>query len=209
MNGVIPDRPSWTVAALSSMGVVLIGWTLWSTSTLLERVIRDAVLYLFVPLLLATIYREKIGWTVDREAIQMTIALTLLVLPFYVVGSALPAVRNAYPMWETSLAFSELLPHVFGLLILAVAVETYYRGLLCVGLRRFGPVCVFIHIPLYVYVHLPNPTIEVILSAFAGLLFGSVAYKTNSIVPTVTAHFIGLVALDLLVLLPPLFTWPL
>lgn len=200
-----PDRPSWTAVVLSSMGVVAIGWTLWSTSTLAERLVRDTLMYLFIPFLLAAIYREKIGWTVDRDAIRMTVLLTLLVLPFYVVGSTFPAVRNAYPMWETGLSLSEFLPHVVGLLAITVAVETYYRGFLCIGLRRLGPVCVFVHIPLYVYVHWSNPPIEVILSAFAGLLFGYVAYKTNSIVPTVTAHFIGLVVLDILVLQPPLF----
>ena len=204
-----PDRQYWSLAVLASVPIVALAWTRWSTATFGERILRDAIVYGALSVGLAAGYdgslREELGWTLDRETAIAAVGLTVFVLPFYVVGASLPAVRNAYPMWGVTLEFPGYLVHALGLLVLTVVAETYFRGLLCVGLRHLGPAAIVVHVPVYVLVHVPRPTIEMALSAGVGLLFGWVAYRTRSIFPVVVAHFVGLVVLDVMVSLPPLF----
>ncbi|WP_394295149.1 CPBP family intramembrane glutamic endopeptidase [Halovivax asiaticus] len=170
-----------------------------------ERVLVDGVLLLGGPLVLGLTHGERIGWRVNRRALRNTVLLALFVLPFYLVGSTLPTIRAFYPMWETTAAPSVFVPHALKLFFLALAAETYYRGLLCVGVRSIGMKAVFISPLLYMVHHFGKPPIEFVLSGPTDVLFGAVDYKSNSILPSVVAHGAGLVLLDWLVLHEPLF----
>ncbi|PSP76873.1 CPBP family intramembrane metalloprotease [Halobacteriales archaeon QS_3_64_16] len=177
----------------------------WTGSGLDERVFRDTVVYLLGPGVLAITHSRHIGWRIDRRAIRNALLLALFVLPFYLVGSALPSVRAYYPMWETSAAFGQFLPHALKQLLVVIAAETYYRGLLCVGIREIGIVSVFISPVLYALHHLGKPPIELLLAGPTDVLFGAVDYRSTSILPSIVAHGLGLALLDWLVLHPPLF----
>ncbi|WP_425499800.1 CPBP family glutamic-type intramembrane protease [Natrinema caseinilyticum] len=169
------------------------------------RVAVDSVLLIGGPLALGLSHGNRIGWRVDRLAVRNTILLALFVLPFYVVGSTFPTIRAFYPIWETSAAPAAFVPHAVRLMVLALAAETYYRGLLCVGVRELGFVAVFISPVVYMLHHSSKPPIEFLLSGPTDVLFGAVDYKSNSILPSVLAHGGGLVLLDWLVLHEPLF----
>ncbi|WP_245547808.1 CPBP family intramembrane glutamic endopeptidase [Halovivax ruber] len=170
-----------------------------------ERVLVDGVLLLGGPLVLGLTHGERIGWRINRRALRNTVLLACFVLPFYLVGSTLPTIRAFYPMWETTAAPSVFVLHALKLFFLALAAETYYRGLLCVGVRSIGMKAVFISPLLYMLHHFGKPPIEFVLSGPTDVLFGAVDYKSNSILPSVVAHGAGLVLLDWLVLHEPLF----
>lgn len=194
---------SWVQRSLLVAGVVLVLWVSWSTNSITERVVRDTLLYLVVPLGLGLAHGNRIGWRVDRRAIRDTLLLSAFVLPFYLVGSTLPTVREFYPMWETTpdLGF---IPHAIQLFVLALATETYFRGLLCVGVRDLGAKCIFISPVVYALLHITKPPIELVLSGPTDVLFGAVDYHADSILPSVVAHGFGLVLLDWLVLHDPI-----
>lgn len=199
------DGKSWLRRSSLVAAVVLVVALNWGTDgSLSHRVVRDTLLFVAGPLALALTHGRRIGWRVDRLAIRNTILLSLFVLPFYVVGSSLPSIREFYPMWTTTLAPFDFLPHAVSLFLLALATETYYRGLLCVGVQNLGVKCVFISPIVYQLMHHGKPNIEFWLSGPTDVLFGTADYYSNSILPSVVAHGLGLVLLDVLVLRDPL-----
>ncbi|WP_246045692.1 CPBP family intramembrane glutamic endopeptidase [Halorussus ruber] len=197
-------RLSWVQRALLAGAVLTAVWMSWDVRGLDERLVRDTIVYILAPLALAVRHGRHLGYRVDGTAIRNTILLSLFVVPFYVVGSSLPTIRAYYPMWETSAALGEFLPHAVAQFVVALAAETYYRGLLCVGVREIGFKSVFISPVVYAFHHMYKPPIELMLSGPTDVLFGAVDYKSNSILPSVVAHGVGLGVLDWLVLHPPL-----
>nr|WP_277410090.1 CPBP family intramembrane glutamic endopeptidase [Natrinema longum] len=170
-----------------------------------QRIVVDGIVLIGGPLALGLSHGNRIGWRVDRIAVRNTILLAAFVLPFYLVGSTLPTIRAFYPIWETSAAPAAFVPHALKLVVLALAAETYYRGLLCVGVKEIGIGAVFISPVVYMLHHTSKPPIEFVLSGPTDVLFGAVDYKSDSILPSVVAHGGGLVLLDWLVLHEPLF----
>lgn len=201
------DRLSWVQRSLLVGLLMTAVWGVWHvpSGNLTLRTVRDLVAFLVVPGALAVVHGRNLGWQVDRRALRNTVLLAAFVLPFYLVGSSLPTVRAYYPMWETSTALGEFLPHAVRQSLVVVAAETYYRGLLCVGVREMGFRSVFISPVVYAVHHLGKPPIELLLSGPTDVLFGAVDYRSDSILPSVVAHGLGLLLLDWLVLHPPLF----
>ena len=195
---------TWLQLTLLWAGAIYLLWGQWRVGGLNERIVRDTVLYILLPTSLALTHGKNLGWRVDRRVLRNTVLLGAFVVPFYVVGSSLPSVRAYYPMWHTSAALGEYLPHTAKQLVVVVAAETYYRGLLCVGVREIGFKSVFISPVVYAIRHMSKPPIELILSGPTDVLFGAVDYESNSILPSIVAHGLGLALLDWLVMHPPL-----
>ena len=208
MSRWFDERPSWVWLSLSWGAVLAVVWMVWNDTGavgLNARAARDALVYLAGPALLGAVYRNRLGWRIDRVALRNTVLLAAFVLPFYLVGSSLPTVRAYYPMWETNATLASFLPHAAKQFVIVLAAETYFRGLLCVGVRELGPKSVFISPILYALQHASKPPIELLLSGPTYVLFGAVDYRSDSILPSVVAHGLGLVLLDWLVLHPPVF----
>jgi hypothetical protein len=186
--------------------VLAVVWSLWRVppTSLRARLVRDVVVFVCLPVALAVGYGRDLGWRVDRRTLRHTAALALFVTPFYVVGASLPTIRAYYPMWATDTALVAFLPHALAQFVVAAAAETYYRGLLCVGVREIGFRSVFISPVVYAAHHVHKPPVELLLSAPTDVLFGAVDYRSRSILPSVVAHGLGLALLDWLVLHPPL-----
>ena len=199
------DRLSWFQKSLLMGAVLTLLWMHFVPGDLGRRTVVDSVLLIGGPLALGLTHGRHIGWTINRVAIRNAVLLSMFVLPFYLIGSTLPTIRAYYPMWETSAAMGDFLPHALQLFTLALAAETYYRGLLCVGVREIGFKAVLISPIVYMIHHASKPPIEFLLSGPTDVLFGAVDYKSNSILPSVIAHGAGLVLLDWLVLHDPLF----
>ncbi|RLM94891.1 CPBP family intramembrane metalloprotease [Halobellus sp. Atlit-38R] len=183
-------------------------WSSWTVppSDLTARVVRDAVVFLFVPIGLAITHGRNLGYRVDRRALRDTLVLAAFVLPFYLVGASLPSIRAYYPMWQTTTALGQFLPHTIQQLLVVVAAETYYRGLLCVGVSDdFGFKSVFISPVVYAFHHVGKPPIELLLSGPTDVLFGAVDYHSQSLLPSIVAHGLGLTLLDWLALHDPVF----
>ncbi|WP_255167888.1 CPBP family glutamic-type intramembrane protease [Natrononativus amylolyticus] len=196
---------SWFQKSLLTGAVLTLLWMQFVPRELGPRVVVDSLLLIVGPLALGFSHGRTIGWRVDRLAVRNAVLLSMFVLPFYLVGSTLPTIREFYPIWETSAAPEEFIPHAAMLFMLALAAETYYRGLLCVGVKDIGFKAVFISPIVYMIHHASKPPIEFLLSGPTDVLFGAVDYKSNSILPSVIAHGAGLVLLDWLVLHDPLF----
>jgi len=196
---------SWVQRSLLAGALITVLWTNLVQSGLNNRLFFDGLFLFAGPLVLAVTHGRRIGWRINRLAIRNGVLLAMFVLPFYLIGSTLPTIRAFYPMWETSTAPAEFLPHAAKLFFLALAAETYYRGLLCVGVSDIGFKAVFISPVVYMFHHWGKPPIEFLLSGPTDVLFGAVDYKSNSILPSVIAHGAGLVLLDWLVLHDPLF----
>lgn len=197
-------QPTWLQRTVAIAAGVLVVYVNWQTGSLSARVVRDVTLFLVIPLALGLTHRRRLGWRVDRQSLRDTALLAILVLPFYLVGASLPSIRAFYPLWSTEPVLGAFLPHAVQLFVLALATETYFRGLLCVGLREIGFKCVFISPIVYAVMHHQKPPIEFLLSGPTDVLFGSVDYHANSILPSVVAHGGGLILLDWLVLHEPL-----
>ncbi len=200
-------RPTlnWVRLSLLVGAALTIVWTAWETRGLEARLVRDLVTFGLIPGGLALAFGRDIGWRVDRRAIKHAVGLGLFVLPFYIVGSSLPTIRAYYPMWGLeSAAAGAFLPHAIKQFAIVIAAETYYRGLLCVGVREIGFKSVFISPIVYAIAHAAKPPVELILSGPTDVLFGAADYRSGSILPSVVAHGAGLVLLDWLVLHPPL-----
>lgn len=196
------SRISWVQRALAVGLLLAVAWTYWYTSSLDARLLKDLTLYLLIPGALAVTHGKQLGWRVDRQALEHTLVLAAFVLPFYLVGSSLPSVRAYYPMWGGTL--DGYLPHTVKQFVVVVAAETYFRGLLCVGVRDIGRKAAFISPVIYAFHHLGKPPIELLLSGPTDVLFGLVDYEADSILPSVVAHGLGLALLDWLVLHEPL-----
>ncbi|MDS0475008.1 CPBP family intramembrane glutamic endopeptidase [Natrinema sp. 1APR25-10V2] len=196
---------TWVQKSLLLGAIIALIWTQFVPTEFNRRVLIDSVLLIGGPLALGFSHGRRIGWRVDRLALRNTILLALFVLPFYLVGSTFPTIRAYYPIWETAAAPAAFIPHALKLMALALAAETYYRGLLCVGVRELGFGAVFISPVVYMLHHSSKPPIEFLLSGPTDVLFGAVDYKSGSILPSVLAHGGGLVLLDWLVLHEPLF----
>ena len=199
------DRLSWFQKSLLVGAILTLLWMRYVPGELSRRVVVDGILLIGAPLALGLSHGNHIGWTVDRVAVRNAVLLSLFVLPFYLVGSTLPTIREYYPMWQTSTALGEFVPHAVQLFLLALAAETYYRGLLCVGVKEIGFKAVLISPVVYMIHHMGKPPIEFLLSGPTDVLFGAVDYASDSILPSVIAHGAGLVLLDWLVLRDPLF----
>lgn len=195
---------SWIQRSLLAGAGIFFAVALIDVNGLHERLLRDVVLYIGGPVLLALAYGRNLGWRVDRRVLRNTVVLALFVLPFYVVGSTLPSIRAGYPMWRTSTALAEFLPHTAMQFVVVVATECYYRGLLCVGVRELGPKSILISPVLYVINHASKPPIELLLSGPTDALFGAVDYDARSILPSIVAHGGGFALLDWLVLHEPI-----
>jgi hypothetical protein len=194
----------WVRRALVAGAVLGLGWSLLPEGPpLADRAVRDLLLFVVAPGALALAHGRRLGWRVDRRALRNAGLLAATVTPFYVVGSTLPSVRAFYPMWSTSTALSAFLPHVVAQFLVALAAETYYRGLLCVSVRELGPVAVLVSPVVYAAHHVGKPPVELLLSGPTDVLFGAVDYRSRSILPSVVAHGLGLALLDWLVLRPP------
>lgn len=196
---------SWVPTALLAGAVITILWTEWAVTGLDARLVRDVTVFVAIPFGLASLYGRDLGWRFDRTVIRNSVLLALVVLPVYLVGSSLPTIRTYYPMWGLdSPAIGAYLPHAGKQFVLVLAAETYYRGLLCVGVRDLGFKSVFISPIVYAVAHVQKPPIELLLSGPTDVLFGAVDYRSESIVPSVVAHGGGLALLDWLVLRPPI-----
>ncbi len=204
LSDVLTDT-TWFQRSLLVGAVLTVIWMTAVPTDLGRRTVFDTVVLIGGPLALGVTHGRHIGWTVNRVAVRNGLLLAMFVLPFYLIGSTLPTIREYYPMWQTTLAFGEFIPHALQLFILALAAETYYRGLLCVGVKEIGFKAVFISPIVYMIHHAGKPPIEFLLSGPTDVLFGAVDYHSNSILPSVIAHGAGLVLLDWLVLREPLF----
>ncbi|MGH0036847.1 MAG: CPBP family glutamic-type intramembrane protease [Myxococcota bacterium] len=139
-----------------------------------------------------------------RDLLADTGSAWLAVAPLVVWLAMRPEFQAFYP----STAFPPAREHAIGLAFLwllhhapqLLALEFCYRGFALLPLaRRFG--VGFAVAPLlawYVALHWGKPTLELVLAAWAGLVFSLVAWRSRSFWPAFLAHWLVAVTMDLL-----------
>lgn len=128
----------------------------------------------------------------------------LAILPL----AAILALQPQFPEFYPSRAFAPARQHAVGLAFLwllhhapqLLSVEACVRGFLFFPLlRRAGFAgAVAALLPLYVWLHLGKPPLELALAAWGGLVLMVAAARTGSFLPAFAAHWAVAVTIDLL-----------
>jgi membrane protease YdiL (CAAX protease family) len=169
---------------------------------------KDTALFSLIPLaslLFLKIRPGEAGLSLKNWKVSLKYASIMLILasPFMLYGASLPDFKVYYPIWHPAResALNLLLLEVV-MAVLMFNTEFFFRGFLLFNLEKElgGGKAVMLHVIPYCLVHIGKPTLEVPYSLFAGLVFGYVALRTRSILPSFLAHWGGAWIFDLLCL---------
>jgi len=173
-----------------------------STSNYITWVAKSFILMFFIPTLFILFVKynpEKIGFNVNKIKLSLfyTILIIIIALPFLFYFSTDTSFKNYYPIWKGQVNF---LPAESLLFFSMLGVEFFFRGFLINTLTRYvnWKYAIVLQAILYMLIHIGKPAPEVLLSLFAGLVFGYAAYKTKSIVAPLTSHYSIAIIFDLL-----------
>lgn len=190
------------------------GWKLppqvTSFGTVGRMLMGDVVPLLVVPLLAIRFVLRgcfaDFGWRARPVApLAAAAALAwLAILPLAAILAFQPEFREFYP----SRAFPPARQHAIGLAFLwllhhgpqLLAVEACVRGFLFFPLLRragFAGAAAAL-LPLYVWLHLGKPPLELALAAWGGFVLMAAAARTGSFLPAFAAHWAVAVTIDLL-----------
>lgn len=143
--------------------------------------------------------------------------LFALSLPAFYLGAHDDGMRALYPLYRDFADVSQFALYQFGYLLFFVAIEFMFRGYLLFGLFQFrdrdappgvvgirGPLvfgyyAIFISMLSYTAWHLGKPVPELWGTLFWGIVAGTVALESRSIVPLILIHWLLNVLLDLAV----------
>lgn len=127
--------------------------------------------------------------------------LLIMIIPL-VFASFLPSFQHMYPFvyiprsqdWYRILLYWEI-----GYLFQFVAVEFFFRGFLLFAFEKeMGYKAVLIPLIPYVMIHFGKPLPETIGAIIAGLILGTMAIRSKSIIPGVCVHFCIALGMDIL-----------
>lgn len=194
-------------AILFAVFVLVIYFWFWpATPTLKDRVLKETFLFIFLPYLFLKLNGKHLSKVkINRRTLKNTLILLLLMLPFYVIAASIPQVREYYPIWSHGAGILGFLGMQGKQTVISIATETFYRGLLCVWIRGIGPKSILVSPVVYAAAHIGKPTVEVIGSGPADVVFGFFDYRSESIIPSVVTHSVGMATVDWLCSHPALF----
>lgn len=138
----------------------------------------------------------------QKRGLLYAFSLLLVVSPFLLAASKLPAFQEYYPLAreaESSLLALANFELSYGVYLFCW--EFFFRGFLLFGLSRgIGNWAVFGQAVPFGIMHFGKPMPEVAASFVAGLALGIVALRCRSIVPCFLAHWASAILLDILVI---------
>lgn len=162
--------------------------------------------YLVVPMVvMATIgvRPHEYGWKVRGTASHWRVyaAILTVALPFVFVASFSTEFQERYPLYEIARGQSGVwgdLASWWPLYVIQfVAIESFFRGFLVLGLgRRIGANAVLVATIPYLMIHLVKPPAEAAASIVGGLMMGTLAWRTKSIWWGVVVHVGVAMAMD-------------
>ena len=174
-------------------------------SSIEVRALESFLFFILLPFLFLKLNGKSLDFSIDRTTLIYTGALCTGILPFYLLAGSVPSIRTFYPIGISSTAPSVFIIYQLKQFFLALGTEIFYRGVLCVWIRDIGPKSIFVSPLVYAYQHLGKPSLEVVASAPADVVFGYFDYRSESIIPSVTAHWFGMIITDWACLHDPLF----
>lgn len=191
------------------------GWTrladmVWWAGT-------QIVFYLVVPMAVVVALRMRpsdIGWRVRGTSRDWKkyAALFVVAVPFVVVASATSEFQVRYPLydvWEGQTGVWGDLAVWWPLYVAQfVAVETFFRGYLVIGLAPvLGRMSIAVATVPYLMIHFVKPPAEALASIVGGVVMGTLAYRTRSVWWGVALHVAVAALMDVLSLGHKGFVW--
>lgn len=155
------------------------------------KLINDGLLpVLCIKLLLRGRVRDYgLAWP-DRREWMVAGALFLVVMPFVIGASFTTTFQGAYPRYgHAARSFTHLFvwEGVYGAQFFLL--EFFYRGFMLMALaRRFGSHAIFVMIVPYAMIHFTKPLAETLGSIVAGVVLGTVALRSRSILGGFAIH---------------------
>ena len=175
------------------------------------------VSYLIVPLIVVRCIGMKpidIGWKFRGTSGHWKYYAILLAIavPFVVVASTTAEFQERYPLFEEFRgqegAWSDLRIWWIFYVLQFVAVETFFRGFLVLGLaKRFGQASIFIATIPYLMIHFSKPPVEALAAIVGGIVMGYLAYRTKSVWWGIALHVSVAALMDFLSLGQKGFIW--
>lgn len=175
------------------------------------------VAYLVIPLAVAAalgIRPRDLGWTWKGIASHWKIYLGLfaVAVPFVIVASSTQQFQDQYPLYEVqrgqTKVWSELVRWWPFYLAQFVAIESFFRGYLVLGLaRRFGSSAILISVVPYMMIHFVKPPAEALASVIGGIVLGALALRTGSILWGIALHVAIAALMDIMALGHKGFIW--
>ena len=175
------------------------------------------VFYLVVPL--AAVYLlglrpADIGWRV-RDTWndgKKYLVLFAIAAPFVIVASTTAEFQDRYPLYEIYRGQPDVWRDlsIWWPLYAAqfVAVETFFRGFLVLGLApRIGRLSILVATVPYLMIHFVKPPVEALASIVGGLVMGTLAYRTKSVWWGVGLHVAVAALMDVMSLGHKGFIW--
>lgn len=164
--------------------------------------------YVVVPgLYVALVFKERLsdlGLRLERSPRVLLLYAGLLaaVMPLVVLAAHQPSFQLKYPFYKgAGGSLEELLMWETAYLLQFVALEFFFRGAMLFPLaRRLGAQAVFIVTIPYTLIHIGKPLPETLGAAVAGVVLGTVALRTRSILGGVWIHCTVGLTMDLLAL---------
>lgn len=128
--------------------------------------------------------------------------LYLAVLPFVVYASTHPRFQATYPFYrDAGRSLRDFVYWEAAYALQFITVEFFYRGYLVLGLKpRLGPYSVLVMLAPYCMIHFHKPWQEAIGAILAGLVLGTLAYRTGTVVYGILLHYGVALTMDLLAL---------
>jgi hypothetical protein len=155
-----------------------------------------------------------IGWRVRGTAgdWKKYAALFVVAAPFVIVASNAASFQASYPLYEIAAGQTG----VWGDLAVwwpfyvaqFVAVETFFRGYLVIGLAPvLGRLSILVATVPYLMIHFVKPPMEALASIVGGLVMGTLAYRTRSVWWGVALHVAVAALMDVMSLGHKGFIW--
>ena len=175
------------------------------------------VSYLIVPFFVVRLVGWKpsdIGWKFRGTSHHWKYYAILLAIavPFVVVASTTAEFQERYPLFEVFRGQEGVWPDLriwwIFYVMQFVAVETFFRGFLVLGLaKRFGQASIFIATIPYLMIHFSKPPVEALASIIGGIVMGTLAYRTKSVWWGIALHVSVAALMDFLSLGHKGFIW--
>jgi len=128
--------------------------------------------------------------------------LLIAILPVVFMASFLPGFQDKYPfldITEQNFSAERLLYWEIAYFLQFISIEYFFRGFLLVNLEpAFGKLAVIVSMLPYCMIHFGKPFPETIGAIFAGLILGTMALKSRSVIPGIILHYCVAITMDLL-----------
>ena len=135
------------------------------------------------------------------------LALFLVFAPVVWLASQRPDFAQTYPFFPPRLPTSRPLPKVGGdwvafeaiYFLQFLAVEYFFRGFMVLGLKpALGRAAILVMLAPYCMIHFHKPGLEALGAVGAGLVLGSLSYRTGTVVYGWFLHYAVALSMDLL-----------